>query len=264
MEHELARARGQRRHVTISGAVESRNGSATGSVYDRLVLIGRAALRLARLVVALGVLAGFLTVAVAVLSGAWQVRPVLSGSMSPGIPTGSLVVTQRVPTSSLEVRDVAVFHPPGEPTIDYVHRIISLRREGGAIVIRTQGDANRYPDPWTLRVTSAHAYVARFAVPFLGYVAVWVHSPAGRRDLLIGAGLLAALLVASVLFEQRLARRRTSLEGQVGVCGECGCQLHPAQQETEGRSSGPPAAASGPPETGTDDVLVGANANSSD
>jgi len=53
MEHELARARGHRRHVTISGAVESRNGSATGSVYDRLVLIGRAALRLARLVVAL-------------------------------------------------------------------------------------------------------------------------------------------------------------------------------------------------------------------
>jgi len=70
--------------------------------------------------------------------------------------------------------------------------------------------------------------------------------------------------VASVLFEQRLARRRTSLEGQVGVCGECGCQLHPAQQETEGRSVSSLATASGPPETGTDDVLVGANANSSD
>jgi len=146
---------------------------------------------------------------IAVGSGAWQIRPVLSGSMRPGLPIGGLVVTQRIPLGDLQVRDVAVFHPPFDSKADYVHRVISLRRDGSTLVVHTQGDDNLYPDPWTLRLDGRYAYVARFAVPLLGYPAVWVHSPTGRRDLLAVGALLAAAFAGTFALDRRRRRRRS-------------------------------------------------------
>lgn len=149
-----------------------------------------------------------LAAAIAVGSGAWQIRPVLSGSMRPGLPIGGVVVTQRVPLAELQVRDVAVFHPPFDSKADYVHRVISLHREGSVVVVRTQGDDNLYPDPWTLRLHGRYAYVARFSVPLLGYPAVWVHSPAGRRDLLGVGAVLAVAFAGTYVIDRRRRRRR--------------------------------------------------------
>lgn len=149
------------------------------------------------------VLVGLAFVAVAVLSGGWQIRPILSGSMRPGFPIGGVVVTQRIPLLQLRLRDVAVFHPPGEPTIDYVHRVIFLRRTPHGLVVHTQGDDNLYPDPWTLHLGGQYAYVARFTLPLVGYAAVWAHSPEGRRTILLAAGLLALVLVVAALREHR-------------------------------------------------------------
>jgi len=147
--------------------------------------------------------------AIAVGSGAWQIRPVLSGSMRPGLPIGGVVVTQRIPLADLQVRDVAVFHPPFDSKADYVHRVISLRRDGSTLVVHTQGDDNLYPDPWTLRLHGRYAYVARFAVPLLGYPAVWVHSPTGRRDLLAAGAVLAAAFAGTFALDRRRRRRRS-------------------------------------------------------
>ncbi len=146
--------------------------------------------------------------AVAVGSGAWQIRPVLSGSMRPGLPIGGVVVTQRIPLDELALRDVAVFHPPFDPHADYVHRVISLHREGSTVVVRTQGDDNIYPDPWTLRLHGRYAYVARFSVPLLGYPAVWAHSPTGRRDLLGAGAALAAAFAGTYALDRRRRRKR--------------------------------------------------------
>lgn len=151
---------------------------------------------------------GFAVLGTAVVSGRWQVRPVLSGSMRPGLPIGGVVVTQRVPIGDLKLRDVAVFHPPGSPQVDYVHRVISLRHVGSTVVVNTQGDANAYPDPWTLRIHGPWVYVARFTVPLVGYPAVWVHSPGGRRDLVVAAGAIALALVGSVAVEMTAKRKK--------------------------------------------------------
>ena len=142
-------------------------------------------------------------VGVGVATGTWQIRPVLSGSMRPDLPIGGVVVTERVPMRSLAVGDVAVFHPPAEPHVDYVHRIIWMHRTGSDLLVRTKGDANVTPDPWTLHLRGKWAYVARWSLPWVGYAAVWLHQPSVRRAAVIGAGLLAAVLVGSVLVEQR-------------------------------------------------------------
>lgn len=156
---------------------------------------------------------GLVVVGSAVISGGWQIQPVLSGSMRPGLPIGGVVVLQRVPTSSLQVRDVILFHPPGEPRTTYVHRIVSMQRRAAETVISTQGDANSFPDPWHSRIKGRTAYIARFSLPLLGYAAVWDHSTSGRTLLLTGAGILALALVASVLYDVRRKRRQVARQG---------------------------------------------------
>lgn len=150
---------------------------------------------------------------VAVGTGDWQIRPILSGSMRPHFPIGGVLITERVPSSSLRVGDVAVFHPPGEPAITYMHRIVWLERKGHSLLIRTKGDANSSDDPWTLRVKSPSAYEARYVLPDIGYAAVWVHSPGGRRDLVIvAAGSFAVCLTGLGLAGR--GRRRVRAVGE--------------------------------------------------
>ncbi len=138
--------------------------------------------------------------AAAVISGSYQVRPVLSGSMRPGLAVGGIVITQRVPISALEVRDVIVFHPPGKSDDLLVHRIIALTPSDAGPVVQTQGDANEIPDPWTVTLQGTSAYRVMFSVPLVGYVAVWAHGPLGRRILFVlGVALVAVAVLGGAL-----------------------------------------------------------------
>lgn len=145
---------------------------------------------------------------VAVLSGRYQLRPVLSGSMRPGLPVGGVVITERVPTSSLQVRDVVVFHSPDQPQDLIVHRIVSLTPGPSGPVVKTQGDANTAPDPWTVTLHGATAYRAVYALPLVGYVAVWAHGPSGRLALMVtGLLLLLVATVGGLMTRGRFIRR---------------------------------------------------------
>lgn len=155
-----------------------------------------------------GVLAGLVAAAAAaVVSGDYQVRPVLSGSMRPGLPVGGLVIAHRIPIGSLQVRDVVVFRRPDRPAEIVVHRVVSLSPGPAGPVARTQGDANDATDPWQIRLHGPTAYRAAFSVPLLGYPAVWVHGPTGRRTLLAAGLLLMVLAVGSGV----VSRRRPAL-----------------------------------------------------
>ena len=145
----------------------------------------------------------------AVLSGRYQVRPVLSGSMRPGLPVGGVVITQRVPITALHVRDVVVFHRPDQPQELVVHRIISMAPSAAGPIVRTQGDANDTPDPWQVNLHGTTAYRAVFSVPFFGYAALWAHSPFGREMFLLAGVLLVVGAGASSLVARRGRARRT-------------------------------------------------------
>jgi len=160
-------------------------------------------------VLLIGAVGGVTLVALSLSSGRWRVAPIRSGSMRPGLPVGGLVATERVPVSSLAVRDVLLFHPPGEPDVTFVHRIISIDRAGSVTTVRTQGDDNPRPDPWTLRLAGRSAYKARFTVPLIGYVAFWFGSAAARAALVVGVAIVVAALLAWAL-RDRLVRRRST------------------------------------------------------
>ena len=90
-----------------------------------------------------------------VLSGRVRVEPVLTGSMAPRYPTGTLVAVTPVAPQHLRVGDVVMLVPPppyrtptGGPVL---HRVVSLRTSAdGHVLLRTKGDANRAQDPWTV------------------------------------------------------------------------------------------------------------------
>ena len=159
--------------------------------------------RIVRQLIALAVCAAAGLLAFSVISGNWELLPVLSGSMQPWMPTGSLAIIQREPLRDLRLHDVAVFHPPYSPRVIYMHRVVELRRAGSVLLVRTKGDANPVSDPWTLRISGRSAYIVRYRVPELGYVALWVHSETGRATILSVAGLLALALVISAVREAR-------------------------------------------------------------
>src|SRR5438445_8989650 len=69
--------------------------------------------------------AALFAAAVTVHLGGYQMLAVESGSMSPGMPVGSLAITRTVPASTLEVGDVITFHSPQSPSMLITHRVAS-------------------------------------------------------------------------------------------------------------------------------------------
>ncbi|HEU0131118.1 MAG TPA: signal peptidase I [Mycobacteriales bacterium] len=109
-----------------------------------------AALLLLAAVAALGV-------ATAARTGAVRFSRVLTGSMTPTVARGSLVVSAPTDAASIRAGQLLVFAPPGgDPT---VHRVVSVTREDGHVLVRTKGDANAAADPWT--IDAAHSTVHR-------------------------------------------------------------------------------------------------------
>ncbi len=172
---------------------------------------GRTAVRAVRLTVSstalVVALVLFLTSSLTVLSGNWQLTPVLTGSMVPALPVGSLAISQREPLADLRVGQIALLHPPGAPKITYVHKVVWLARSSGVTEIRTRGIANPIDDPWTVRVASPQVYVVTHDIALVGYAAIWLRSPEGRAISILCAGLLSLTLVGLVIRDEMKKRR---------------------------------------------------------
>jgi signal peptidase len=101
--------------------------------------------------------------------------------MSPSMPRGSLVVVVPKPTSSLRVGDVLTYAIPIDDHRVVTHRIIEITEPGdvadGRTTLRTQGDANAAPDPWTASLDQPAAWTVVAAVPHGGTVLRALRAP---------------------------------------------------------------------------------------
>jgi len=133
---------------------------------------------------------------------------VLTGSMSPKLPVGSVVVERPVDPQTLKVGDIATYQ---QRDGNYVtHRIVAIDNGGGPISLTCQGDANRSPDPTPVPATAIHGKVW-FHVPYLGSVQDALHSHgAGLITLIAGLGVFSVFEIASGLRDQRRARRQAT------------------------------------------------------
>jgi signal peptidase len=108
--------------------------------------------------------------------------------MEPAIGTGSAVLVQPVPVSSLQVGDVITYDRPEGPQTAVTHRIVEKVEGGAAPTFRTKGDANNVPDPYTVTFRNTGWKVVA-ALPYAGYLINWLSTP-GVRAVLIGAPAL--------------------------------------------------------------------------
>lgn len=126
--------------------------------------------------------------------------PVLTGSMRPTFAPGDAVITRPVAVDRLRPGMVIEAVPPGE-SAPYAHRVISVRRQAGTVVVRTRGDANSAPDPW--RDTFSQSTVPHVvgSAPKLGYVieAVRGHTTQRAAVPVALAGLLVTALACALI-----------------------------------------------------------------
>lgn len=162
------------------------------------------------LVSALCVFALLLAIAYGVLGHlGYRAEPVLSGSMEPTLPVGSLAVIKEVPASDVERGDVVTFNTPGDQNSITTHRIAAVEREGSRTVYRTRGDANTTDDPWQLtqRGTMGELVVD---VPYAGYVTRWLAQREIHAAVVILASLLALLIILRRIWREEPAEPRST------------------------------------------------------
>ena len=140
----------------------------------------------------------FLLLAVGPRTGRFQVVTVLTGSMAPSAPRGSLAVVAPKPVEELEVGDVLTYAIPVEDRHVVTHRVVELDRSSGHTVVRTKGDANGAVDPWTATLDDETVWTERFALPRLGQAIVVLRGEAARRLGQLAPLLLALMVLARV------------------------------------------------------------------
>ena len=133
---------------------------------------------------------------------------VMSGSMTPTIRTGDLVIDDRVSAaqaSSLHVGQIITFRVNGSQV--FTHRIAGVEHEaGGAVAYVTKGDANNAPDG-ALRPASSVVGLYQTKIPYGGYILNALRDPIVL--ILVGISLLLAFMAAPLFRWARSADAQT-------------------------------------------------------
>lgn len=158
-------------------------------------------------VVALGVVA----VVIPVIAGATPLT-VLTRSMEPTLPPGTLVVVEPTPIDTIEIGDVLTYQIESGKADVVSHRVVEVRSEstGGRTFI-TKGDNNDAADPEPVIEAQIKGTVW-YSVPWIGYLSTnlvgsnrsWL-APAAGIGLL---GYAAAMIISGLTGSKRRAKGR--------------------------------------------------------
>jgi signal peptidase len=129
-----------------------------------------------------------------VLGGVWRFATIDTGSMQPVLNPGDVAVLFSEPVANLQVGQIVAFHPPDEPKVTVIHRVVSIDRSNGAVVIVTRGDANNANDQWHSHVEGKVVWYKRARVPVVGYVTTWLQQPVVRFAVVVSIVVLVVSL----------------------------------------------------------------------
>ncbi len=116
---------------------------------------------------------------------------VLSGSMEPSYPVGSIVFVSRAAPEEVQVNDVIMFTLADGTLV--THRVVDILPEEQAFV--TKGDANNAAD-FTPVPFENMVGKAKFCIPLLGFLAVFLKTGIGMTVFCI---VLASLILVEFL-----------------------------------------------------------------
>lgn len=118
-------------------------------------------------------------------------RPVvvLSGSMEPTYPVGSLIYYHKCDFDALEVGDAITFRAED---VLVTHRITTVNEISGTVV--TKGDNNVSEDPVPVAENQIVGKATNFAIPYVGYFVTYGKNP-------IAIAVMAAILLINYVLE---------------------------------------------------------------
>ena len=120
--------------------------------------------------IVLGIVAVAVALSLVPAIGGGHTLTVLSGSMAPSIPAGSVVIDRAAPARSLQVGDVVTYATTDEVSgvhILITHRIIALRAGSTGTQFITKGDANNTADDRAVGSSQIRGKVW-YHVPYIG------------------------------------------------------------------------------------------------
>lgn len=138
---------------------------------------------------------------------------VLTGSMEPTYPVGSLIYVKKVDPNQLRVQDVITFSLTSNTVV--THRIVEVvpdETNPRLVRFRTQGDANNAPDASLVSPSNIIGKVV-FGIPYLGHIANYVQHPPGTYV----AIFLSLVLIVIVFVTDSATSSKKGKEGkQIG------------------------------------------------
>jgi signal peptidase I len=146
-------------------------------------------LRMLVLWIGLGLLFGTLFAAAAPQLLGFRSFTVRSGSMTPAIETGDVVVTKPISPLAARIGDVVTFVDPEGTGKLFSHRVQSVRAAGDEVAFVTRGDANTSTERWRVPAGGSIGRVA-YRIPKIGYALSWIDSGPARLALIAIPALL--------------------------------------------------------------------------
>lgn len=129
---------------------------------------------------------------------------VLSGSMEPGIPVGSIVYVEEIEPSALQVDDVVTYSIGGNTMV--THRVVEVDLDNQTLI--TKGDANDVVDANPVAFSQVVGKM-KMHVPYLGYISIYIQTPLG---IVAACGVLIVVILLTFLPEV-FKKEETSHEG---------------------------------------------------
>lgn len=115
--------------------------------------------------------------------GGLRMYSVMSGSMEPKMPVGSMVVSKYASVEEIKVDDIITFSTGmGNVT----HRVVDIKRDGEYVAYITKGDANNTEDINPMPYANVKGVVI-LVIPFLGYLINFVRTGPGMLLIIIPA-----------------------------------------------------------------------------
>lgn len=139
--------------------------------------------------------------------GAATPYTILTSSMEPTLPPGTLVVSKPATPTAIDIGDVITFQiESGKPTVA-THRVIAISAEqDGTPRFHTQGDANDTPDAKTVRPEQIKGK-SWYQVPYLGHANFLIDN--AQRHLLSVLIISGLLIYAGYMFVSAARERLT-------------------------------------------------------
>ncbi|WP_427172281.1 signal peptidase I [Arthrobacter sp. 92] len=159
--------------------------------------------KLAATATTLAAVAVFLFLAVGPRVLGYQTITMLTGSMSPLISPGDVVVTVPTPVNALKTGDIITYRIPVDDHRVETHRVVKIMRNAdGTTTVQTKGDANNTEDPWTATLQGESIDVHTATIPYLGAAIRTLRDPVLLNTLMYGAPAVLVVMLLDTIWRK--------------------------------------------------------------